>query len=267
MPTIRDRLWLFGMPIEDARRRRKWLPEGHLMTTLEATAYLRIPNALWVVQKNFPEPPFDTYIRPLTPLSRVVLSALGDSSSDRSDLDEVLRMADMFPNISGAILDDFFRKPNQDTPVGRFTLDELDRFRERLHSAVRKLDLWVVIYGHQLDLPAEDYLARCDVVTFWNWWGRDIPKLDDQFDRLDQLAPDTRKMLGCYFMDPGDMEDGGDGKLSLDLMKHQCGTGLKWLEEGRIEGIILLGNPVCGFGGDTVEWTRDWIAEIGEQPF
>lgn len=266
MTTVRDKLWLFGMPIVERHRKRDWLPKGRLMTTLEAAMYLGIPNALWVVQRNFPEPPFDSHMRPLIPLERLVLSALGDSSSDRSDLDEVLRMADQFPNITGAILDDFFRKPHAEGPVGRFSLEELDQFRERLHRAARKLDLWVVIYGHQLDLPAEEHLARCDVITFWNWWARDIPKLEEQFDRLDAMAPGKPKMLGCYFTDLGGAEDGGDGKLSLDLMKRQCEFGLQRLQQGRLSGLILLGNPFCGLGLDTVEWARSWIAAIGDRP-
>ena len=33
----------------------------------------------------------------------------------------------------------------------------------------RLLDLWAVIYGHQLALPVTEHLAECDCLSFWNW--------------------------------------------------------------------------------------------------
>ena len=48
-------------------------------------------------------------------VSRVVWSAIGDSGSKRNDhqtdVEEVLRQASLFPNITGAVLDDFFIRP------------------------------------------------------------------------------------------------------------------------------------------------------------
>jgi hypothetical protein len=251
---------MFGMPITERRRQWRDLPESVVMTTAEAAGYLGVPNALFVVQHDFPEPPFDGYARPLTPMKRVVWSILGDSRSGRSDIDEVIGLAERFPNITAGIMDDFFNNPNQEGPVARFTLEQTREFGDRLHNAARKLDLWVVIYAHQLDLPSEEYLELCDVVTFWSWWGRELPQLEENLDRLEQRAGDKPKMLGCYFTDPG-----GQQRLPLDLMKHQCELGLKWLKQGRLDGIIFLGNPICGMGMETVEWTREWIAKVADE--
>lgn len=267
MSTVRDKLWLFGMPVMERHRERQEsrFPRGHLMTTLEAAAYLGIPNALYVTQHNFPEPPFDSYARALVSMKRVVWSILGDSRSDRNDIEEVIRIAQDFPNITGGIMDDFFKHPRREGPVGRFTLEQVDEFRERLHAAARPLELWVVIYAHQLGMETDEHLARCDVVTFWNWWGRELDDLEENFARLEGRAGDRRKLLGCYFSDPGDAEEGGDGVLPLERMQRQCETGLRWMNEGRLDGIIFLGNPVCGLGVETVEWTRQWIAQIANE--
>jgi len=266
MSTVRDKLWLFGAPIIERRGERAGGPQEHRMTALEGACYLGLPNSLFVTQHNFPEPPFDSYARPLMCLKQVVWSILGDSRSDRNDLEEVLKIAAKFPNIVGAIMDDFFKHPSREGPVARFTLEQTEEFRERLHNGPRKLDLWVVLYAHQLGLPSEEHLRRCDVVTFWNWWGREIKHLEANLPRLEARAGDRRKMLGCYFNDWGGTEEGGDGSLALDLMKHQCELGLRWLKEGRLDGMIFLGNPVCGMGLETVEWTRDWIARIADEP-
>jgi hypothetical protein len=50
----------------------------------------------------------------------------------------------------------------------------------------------------------------------------------------------------------------------VELMKMQAELGLKWLKAGRIEGIIFLGTPVCDLGLDAVEWTRRWLASVGD---
>jgi hypothetical protein len=47
-------------------------------------------------------------------------------------------------------------------------------------------------------------------------------------------------------------------------MKLQCEKGMRWLEEGRIEGMIFLANTVADLGFETVEWTRQWIEEVGD---
>ena len=49
-------------------------------------------------------------------------------------------------------------------------------------------------------------------------------------------------------------------------MKHQCEFGLKWLQQGRIEKMVFLANTVCDMGFDVADWTRNWIAEVGDTP-
>jgi len=44
-----------------------------------------------------------------------------------------------------------------------------------------------------------------------------------------------------------------------------CEVGLRWLREGRIEGMIFLASCICDLGLKTVEWTRRWITEVGDQ--
>ena len=72
----------------------------------------------------------------------------------------MLDVAAKYPNVVGAIMDDFYRGPRP-----RYTLETLGAIQQPLHAA--GLDLWVVLYYHQLDLPVQDHLALCDVVTFW----------------------------------------------------------------------------------------------------
>jgi len=257
--TVRERFWIWGHP-PGSHNGRYGLPGVSRMTPAEAACCLGVPNLLMVSYGGCPEPPFDRHAHALGNLKSVVWSSIGDASSTRndehSDLDEVVSLAEKFPNITGAVMDDFFVG---EEPYGRYCQRELRRFRDRLHDAPRPLDLWVVLYRHQLGLRIADYLNLCDVVTFWTWEAADLHDLEKNFDEFRSLAPEKRKVLGCYLWDYG-----GKKPIPLDLMQRQCQLGLEWLKQGEIEGMIFLASCICDLGLEAVEWTRDWIARVGK---
>jgi hypothetical protein len=137
-----------------------------------------------------------------------------------------------------------------------FSLKALQRLRQRLDALPRRLDLWVVLYTHEFDLPAlREHLALCAVVTLWTWRAQDLAKLTESFARFEQVTGDRRKVLGCYMWDYG-----AGQPMPVAAMEAQCEQGLKWLREGRIEGMIFLASCICDLELDAVEWTRRWIA-------
>jgi hypothetical protein len=263
--TIRDHLWLWGQEAGCFHRHADnvWqLPGMSRMTPAEAAFYLGIPNVTIVRFNNQPAPPFRQYALPLTPLKRVVWSIVGDSSSvenDRQpDLDEVIALAEGFPNITGAIMDDFFTgKP--DAP-GRYTPEQVAGFRTKLHAGLRPLDLYVVLYTHDLGLPLQPHLDAVDAVTFWTWHARDLAALDDNFRRFEEIAPAKRKLLGIYMWDFGAF-----APLPMDAMEHQCRLGLDWLRSGRVEGLVFLASCIADLELDTVEYARRLIADVGDE--
>jgi len=256
MDTVRDRLWI-SHSAQNANGQWGALGPSRI-TPAEAAYYMGIPNCVMVVYGNKPEPPFDQYALALSPLDRVVWSVMGDAGSTRndeeSDLAAVLDVAGKYPNVTGAIMDDFFRGPR-----ARYTLDQLAAIRQPLHAA--GLDLWVVLYYNQLDLPVRQHLDLCDVVTFWTMPGRELANLETNFARLLEITPGKRRVLGCYMYNYGEKKP-----MDIALMEHQCGLGLRWLKEGKIEGIIFLASCICDLKLEAVEWTRDWIARVGAEP-
>jgi hypothetical protein len=64
------------------------------------------------------------------------------------------------------------------------------------------------------------------------------------------------------------MWDHGDGKpMSVTSMQKQCQLGLRWLTQGRIQGMIFLASCICDLELETVEWARNWIREVGDNEF
>jgi len=260
--TLRDRLWLWAH--EAGAQNEHWgLPAPSRMTPTEAALYLGIPNVIMVVYGGKPEPPFDQHVLAMSPLKRVVWSIVGDSSSKRNDektdLEEVVGLAARFPNIAGAMMDDFFHEPNAAGAVARYSVEDLAGFRARLRAAARPLDLYVVLYANQLHLPVARHLEECDVATFWTWRAEDLAKLGESFARFEALAPKARKVLGCYLWDYGTRQP-----MPLALFQQQYHQGLTWLREGRIEGIIFVASCICDLRLDTVEWLRREMADLRE---
>ncbi len=256
MSNARDRFWIFTCV---AGADNHWLEAGGIhtrsrMTPAEGAFYLDIPNLIMVRSEGLPAHPFDQYAISFRPLKRVVWSIVGSGGeSKEKEVDLVLDLASRFPNITGVMMDDFFTKEGK----GQIELDDLKNLRNQLTVSGRRLDIWVVLYTHQLDLPVAPYLEQCDVITLWTWNSDDLRDLESNFHRLEKIS-DRRKILGCYMWDYPN-----NAPVSIARMEKQCSMGLKWLMEGRIDGMIFLANTVCDFNFEVVEWTRQWIQEVG----
>jgi hypothetical protein len=264
METVRDRFWIWGHEAgshTSPKAKKMWaVPGTSRMTPVEAAYYMDIPNCIMVVFDNLPGLPFHQHTLAMSPLKQVVWSVIGDASSTRNDqetdLEEVLDMTRRFPNVTGAIMDDFFHQDQ-----ARHSLAQLSSLCGQLHGAPRPLDLWVVLYHDQLDQPIGHYLKFCDVVTFWTMPGSQLVDLERNFERFLAVTPDVRRMLGCYMWNYGEKSP-----MPVHLMRRQCELGLTWLREGVIEGMIFLASCICDLDIKAVEWTRQWIAEVGDEP-
>jgi hypothetical protein len=267
--TVRDRLWVFCNPVNGDF---EYVRKRSVMSPLESAVYLGVPNMIMVNQYPGPgqegwykpwEPPFEAYAFPLKIEKRVVWSIV-DAGGVTKDWErkQVLAMARRTPNIVGVFMDDFFTGKPGAKPAS-LTLDELQGVQHELKGQGKKLDLYVTLYTQMLNLPIVEYLKPIDVITLWTGETAQIANLDANLARLKKLVPESRILLGCYTAEY-------DGKrtpmwlpLPVPAMKHQCEVGLRWLQEGRIEGIIIYGN-FFDLGWECVEWAREWIKKVGE---
>jgi hypothetical protein len=261
-PTVRDRLWLWG---HDAGAHNDgWgLPQASRITPAEAAFYLGIPNLIMVRYLGRPPLPFDQYALPFRALKRVVWSVVGaGGKTDERERAHVLDLAARHPNITGLMLDDFFgsEQAAQGDDPAALPPEKLRELCTQLTVSGRRLRLWAVLYKHQLDRPLAPYLELLDVVSLWTWDSERLAGLKGNLERLEKAAPRCGKVLGCYLWDYGTKRP-----MPLDLMRHQCEVGLRWLRQGRIEGMIFLASCLCDLELEAVEWTRNWIAQVGHE--
>ena len=169
----------------------------------------------------------------------------------------------MYPNIIGAVLDDFFKhEPEAPEIWGRYTVEAIREMKRRLHSQTRPLELWVVWYKRQLEYEIDDYLKEFDVITYWNMktpMERGSVHQED-LARMIERTPGRRRLTGCYIWNYG------EGKpLTVDEIQYECQTYYDLIKKGLSEGIVFCGNCCADLGLEAVEWLRGWIREAGEE--
>ncbi|MCX6925902.1 MAG: hypothetical protein NT154_22250, partial [Verrucomicrobia bacterium] len=141
------------------------------------------------------------------------------------------------------------------------SVGQLQKIRDRLVVNGRRLDLGVTLYTHQLNPKIRSHLDYCDVISLWTWEAKDLEHLGENFARFKALVPEKRTLLGCYMWDFGTSKP-----MPIAAMKKQCEFGLNRLRDGQIEGMIFLASNICDLDLETVDWTRRWISEVGDQP-
>jgi hypothetical protein len=268
--TVRDRLWVFCNPIN-----ADYDIVGHrsVISPFESAMYLGIPNIEMVNQ--YPKPgippsedgfyqawrsPFDLYAFPLKLLRRVVWSIVGaGGKTNPEERREVIAMARRTPNIIGITMDDFFHEDGTASLSPR----QLQDIQKELKQSGKPLDLYVTLYTRQIHANIVDHLNQIDVITLWTWETAELENLEANLLKLEKIAPKSRKILGCYTTTLTPHHNPEWTPLPVPAMKKQCETGLRWLEEGRIEGIMIYGN-FLDFGWKVVDWTRDWIQRVGD---
>lgn len=272
--TVRDRLWLWCHPPGSHTRTQDQhgIPGRSIITPAGAAAYLGIPNVLFVRYEFDPQPPFEHHAAPLAALKQVVWSIEGGAGGD---VDAVLALTKTLPNLRGIILDDYFARVTATARMGleqagdaprepdpAFSVEAIQGLRQGLVVDGRRLDLWVVLYAHELgwETVLRPHLELCDVATLWTWNAAELVNLEQNFAKFEHIVGTKRNVLGVYMWDYGTKQP-----MPLAAMEHQCSLGLRWLQEGRIYGIIFLASCICDLGLEAVEWARMWITKIGRE--
>lgn len=260
MATLRDKLWLWGQsPDSHYESNNTYKLPGHSrMTAVEGAAYFDIPNMCRVRMMGHPMPPYDQESIAMLPCREVVWSLLGaggEPVTEWGDIEEVVRQAKIYPNITGGVFDDFFLQAR----IERFTPERLGEVKRMMcEKAGRNLDMWVVCYEDKLDNIPDigSYLNAFDVISFWTWKASQLVNAKENLDRVRALAPGKRVLAGCYMWNYGER-----GPMTIEQMKFQTDLYLKYLHEGKIDGIVVCSNCIADLGIDTVEWMRNWIRE------
>lgn len=303
--TVRDRLWLFGVPADGPRLfyEGAGYRGGSRITPAEGAHWLGVPNLMFITQP-WNQPPAmarekawktvttkEQYAISFQSLKRVQWAAVGSGGlGGLAEVPDIVTLAKDYPNITSIYLDDFVTRPYtkraDGTTVGTPAMTEaqLKSMRTQLGKAGRPMEVWTTIYTHEFDRkhpdfkdcepPLADQMKHFDVVVLWTAKSADLRDLEKNLALLEAIKPkNCRIALGIYLWgywdkDPAKADDKSyvmGRPVPLDLMEHQCGLGLKWLKEGRVSDLVILGLAGIDQGIPSAKWMRDWIKKNGDQ--
>jgi len=214
---------------------------------------------MMVCYHNQPQPPFDREARAFDPMREVIWSVVGDGQCANhvetlGYTDEIIRLSKIHKNITGGVFDDFFQEGRDEV----YTPQVMAQIQQKFHEA--GLNLWVVVYDHQLDKPLEKHLAYIDGITYWTARGRDLDKFDENFARLKAKAPDKRILLGFYIFNYGEWKE-----MTREQVAWQMERYTQLIRSGEAEGMILLSNCVADLGFEGVEYVREYLLQHGDE--
>jgi hypothetical protein len=303
--TVRDRLWLFGVPADGPRLfyEGAGYRGGSRITPAEGAHWLGVPNLMFITQP-WNQPPAmarekawktvttkEQYAISFQSLKRVQWAAVGSGGlGGLAEVPDIVTLAKDYPNITSIYLDDFVTRPYtkraDGTTVGTPAMTEaqLKSMRTQLGKAGRPMEVWTTIYTHEFDRkhrdfkdcepPLADQMKHFDVVVLWTAKSADLRDLEKSLTLLEAIKPkNCRIALGIYLWgywdkDPAKADDKSyvmGQPVPLDLMEHQCGLGLKWLKEGRVSDLVILGLAGIDQGIPSAKWMRDWIKKHGDE--
>ena len=258
MAIARDKFWMFGVrPHQDDVLIRK----RSRITPAEAALMMDVPNMLMINCEGEPVPYSEAaygYAESFVRMKKVLWGATGSGGFRVGNEEQfICTLAEKYPNIGGAFLDDLFHRfrgdPDSDAKMTEF----LRGIREGLDKGIRPLDMYIVWYTSEIDSLPTSATEYVDGITLWTYNCKELPLLEARFDAFRKKFPDKKIMLGIYMVDFPTGQP-----LSDEQMEAQCEFGLAQLKSGRLDGMIFEANSVMGVGFSSEKWLREWIDKV-----
>lgn len=247
MPTIRDKLWLWGTRVNALKE--YGFPPSH-MTVREGLRSLNLDHAMMCGSL----PPTEDEYRSAGHCRRLLWEMSFDEGFGfERPLAPIAELHQAYRNVEGVLLDDF--------STAEITKGAQPEVLAQMRQAMPdSLQLWLVIYSMSLDIPPNlsEYLQYADGISFWVWVGDELSQVPESMARCHELSGNKPMILGRYFYDFGNQRP-----MTVRQMERQVETGVRLLRTGACEGLCFLGSSIMDVGLDTVEWTREWIARCG----
>ena len=266
MAFARDKFWMFGVR---AHQDDPWLGRGldnrrcttSRITPAEGAFMLDIPNMLMINCDGIPVPFSNDaygYAESFCRMDKVFWGVTG-SHGFRVGNEEafVCDLAEKYPNIKGAFMDDFLLKFRGLPDMTERAEALLSEVRAGLDKACRPMELYVVWYTLEFNMVEPRIMKYIDGLTLWTWNSDELSELPERFEKIEKSFPDKKKLLGIYMYD---FEKGQP--LSDEQMSFQCEYGLKLMKEGRLDGMIFECNAEMGVGLPSEYWLRKWIEKV-----
>lgn len=252
---LRDQIWLWGHP-ENSCQEAVGTTQEMLVTPAQCARYFGLANVYYVPWGH----PIDivAYSKDLDGIKKTGLSVETWGGSESNRLDETFKLVPLFPNLNRLVFDDFFNGTTHHIVTsGSVTIPELEAMRDRIHAA--GLEMWVVLYQHQLDMDISAHLEVFDGVSFWFWSEPTVEEYHKYSQKFIDMTPGKRRLIGCYLFDFGRRK-----QASPELVRYQLDNNKVLMEQGIIEGVVMHNNNFGELDFAAYEEAKIWMDEHGD---
>lgn len=164
----------------------------------------------------------------------------------------VSRLSREFPNVAGALFDDFIGAVDS----GGYSCADCVGLRDTLKAQNPALQLYTTTYTHEVAAGRwGEYVSLVDGVFLWVWESADLAHLDTYVQQCRDLMGDKPVILGCYLRDyPAEMP------VPMDRLRSQWERLPGYLAQGLVDGYCILGAYLIDHQPEQAAWVRDFIA-------
>ncbi len=264
-PTIRDRFWLWGMPVNALQQMGDFSGMGFgesKITTNEVMEKTGVTNV--IVAGGFP---ISEETLEQLPLAKRLLCKWSlhkhieggmviDYDACLEKFMDAKRLASKDTRIDGYHIDDF--------STGSITAGAKPEHIQKLlyQNSINgpRIPLSSTIYTMTVDLPAlPQFLPYFDQFLFPLWHADDIDGIPDVMDRFCKISGNKPIMLCLY------VYDFGAGKhISRDLMKRHLDVAESLMVKQQVTGLCICGTCMMDLDWEANHVLFDWLEERGD---
>ena len=265
-PTIRDRLWLWAMPVNALQSGVGYANLGWGQSKITANEVIEQTG----IRNVFLAGGFEINEESMASISgaRRIVCKWGlhthddekgmvmDDARGEKRLLAAKKLAAGDRRIDAFHLDDFSTGSRQ----AGASVEHLQRFQylNALHHPA--LSSWVTIYTMSLeDEGLADCITYFDQVILPIWFVSEIDQAPQFLDRCNALSCNKPTAIGLYFYDFGN-----GCHITYEQMQHQLDVALDLLRAGRVTGIEFTGTCMMDLGWPSVKCLYDWLDRAGD---
>jgi hypothetical protein len=249
-------IWLWGGPT------KQWGGTMEKDCVVRGADYFGARNVMYVYG-----PHTDEWLEPLKKYDRVFCHLGNNCRNPEDKRDDIVeearelsRIALRYPNIAGAIVDDFIQPKKPVSP------EKIREMHEALNEHRKDLLLAGVFYTHMDNTVVRPLLPFLDVVTLWVWASTDLPKLDDLMRQAKKDFPGKTMYMGVFINDYGVTADTGGGSqgtsaTSVEMLELQLDRIRGYIADDQLQGAIILGDREIKKHPEASAFVRDYLRE------
>jgi len=256
MSTIGSNFWIWGHPINSCQQ-AVGTTEEMSVTPAESARYFGVSNVYYVPWGH--DMDMTVYSKDTEAIAKTGLSVERWGKEGGIPLEETFKLVPLLPNINRLVFDDFFCGIMKHIPTyGDTTVAELTELRDKIHAA--GLEMWAVLYQHQLDLDIREHLQVFDGISFWFWSEPTIEQYHKYTQVFIDMTPNKRRLIGCYLFNFNYAR-----QASPEMVRYQLDHNREMMKQGILEGVVLHNNNFGKLNFPAYEEAKKWMDEHGAE--